>query len=88
MIVFKSGSGMPGVFVGYLLDSISGTYISPFVNTNPDPYQLKAISHASIYARGSGTPPTTPPSIPEPGTLALYGLGLAGLGVTRRRKTV
>ena len=82
MIVFKSGSGMPGVFVGYLLNSTSGSYMSPFINTNPDPYKLKQISHVSLYARGTASP------IPEPGTLALYGLGLAGLGVTRRRKTV
>lgn len=27
-----------------------------------------------------------PPSLPEPGTLALLGLGLAGLAATRRRK--
>jgi hypothetical protein len=27
-------------------------------------------------------------SLPEPGTLALFGLGLAGMGLTRRRKKV
>jgi hypothetical protein len=34
-------------------------------------------------------PPSTPPTsqIPEPGTLAIFGLGLAGLGFARRRKT-
>lgn len=40
------------------------------------------LSHLDFYARAFGTPP----GVPEPLTLSLFGAGLAGLGAIRRRK--
>ncbi len=43
------------------------------------------ITLTGITSVGEGTGPS---AVPEPGMLAIFGLGLVGLGYTRRRRTV
>lgn len=53
-----------------------------FTPTNPNNGRLFGLSHLTFYDTGS----TPPQEIPEPGILALLGLGLLGIGAARRQK--
>lgn len=86
MIVFKDGSLTN--LIGFTLISgiSSGTWTSPF--TDP-PFAgvsgTKDVSHFTIFKRGGDEPP---PDISEPATLGLLGLGLLGIAIMRRRRSV
>lgn len=44
------------------------------------------LSNLFLWSRGT-PPPPPPPEVPLPGTLGLLGIGLAGLGALRRKKS-
>jgi hypothetical protein len=88
LVVIKAGSGPSGGgFIGYLFEAESflvagsdpGTYLVKILNRQDDPRDL---SHISVYFR-QGDDIT----VPEPGTLALFGIGLVGAFSRRRRTT-
>jgi hypothetical protein len=72
MFVLKGGNPhSPGQYVAYMIEAgaTSGTYASPFAHFSTG--RPTDISHISVYYRIGDT------TIPEPATLALFGLGLA-----------
>ena len=50
-------------------------------------FRNRGYSHITFYDTGvTTTPPPPPVPVPEPASLALFGAGLLGLGMVRRRK--
>ncbi len=93
MLVFKDGQAT--TLVGYLLagNVSSGSWSSPFEypspfsqpgnSSNPGAYD---VSHISVYyTTGEGGGGGQGGQIPEPGVIALLGIGFMGIGLSARK---
>ena len=70
------------------LNSTNQTVVEDFVTAFASAKLNETIDFCTANPTAPGCQPTDPSQVPEPGTLALIALGMAGLGLTRRKRLI
>jgi hypothetical protein len=94
LVVLKGGSNWAGYYFDDEAFTISGSSAGTFnINFLNNGGQIPGLSHMTLYLRPGTPPPPCQPgdpncggTVPEPGTIALLGFGLAGMALVRRRR--
>ena len=88
IIVFKDGANTNLTAFLFNESYASGKWSTPFTDPPfnfPGATTQRDVSHYTIAKRAAGTPPP-PTDVPEPASLALFGVGLLGLRYAARRR--
>ncbi len=84
---YSNGTGAPGTFFELSGSAVNGAFLDGGPNALISNRLNSDVDGRYVFSARSGGV-DNPVQVPEPGSLALLGIGLAGLGFVRRRRTI